>query len=164
MRIRYKIRKRGANGYMFRSERQSMSKLCHPSAPTETIFPKALTPSICYVLSLWGRIICSPSTQEISGDEPALHFLFDREPKDYAKGFLLGSGRQKCDVLLVGCGSGTGLQMLAFTFNKRSSGSASSRVYSSTFDLFTYAPEFSGKSLELPKIIGPWKKRVVFWE
>ena len=51
--------------------------------------------------------------------EPALRFLFDEKPKDYTKGFLLGSDPQSCDVLLGSWETGINPQMLAFTFNER---------------------------------------------
>ena len=49
----------------------------------------------------------------------ALRFLFDEKPKDYTKGFVLGSDRQSCDVFLGSSETGINHEMLAFTFNKR---------------------------------------------
>ena len=51
--------------------------------------------------------------------EPALQFSFEEKPKDYTKGFLLGSDSQTCDVLLGSSDTGINHQMLAFTFNIR---------------------------------------------
>ena len=51
--------------------------------------------------------------------EPALRFQFSEKPKDYTKGFLLGSDPQSCDVLLGSSDTGINQQMLAFTFNER---------------------------------------------
>ena len=56
------------------------------------------------------------SFQAIHFDEPALRFRFNKKPKDYAKGFLLGSNDKSCDVVL-----GHPMidpEMVAFSFNK----------------------------------------------
>lgn len=51
--------------------------------------------------------------------EPALQFLFSKQPKDFAKGFVLGSDGMICDALLGDPGSRVSPQALAFTFNKK---------------------------------------------
>ena len=56
--------------------------------------------------------------KKTKGDS-ALRFVFDEKPKDYTKGFLLGSDRQSCDVFLGSSDTGINPQMLEFTFNQR---------------------------------------------
>ena len=51
--------------------------------------------------------------------EPALQFLFNNWPKDFAKGYVLGSYEKSCDALLGDPGDGIPKEMLAFTFNKQ---------------------------------------------
>lgn len=50
--------------------------------------------------------------------EPALEFLFSNWPKNFAKGFVLGSCGPICDALLGDPGDCISGEMLAFTFNK----------------------------------------------
>lgn len=51
--------------------------------------------------------------------EPALEFLFNNWPKNFAKGFVLGSSSAICDVLLGDPGDYISGEMLAFTFNNQ---------------------------------------------
>lgn len=51
--------------------------------------------------------------------EPALEFLFNNWPKNFAKGFVLGSSSTICDVLLGDPGDYISGEILAFTFNKQ---------------------------------------------
>lgn len=50
--------------------------------------------------------------------EPALRFRFSEWPKNFAKGYVLGSDHQICDALLGDPGSAINKQMLALTFNE----------------------------------------------
>ena len=50
-------------------------------------------------------------------DEPAIRLRFNQKPKDYAKGFLLGSNDESCDVVL-GRHHTIDPEMVAFTYNK----------------------------------------------
>ena len=54
-----------------------------------------------------------------SETEPALQFLFNFWPKDFKKGYVLGSNDTLCDALLGDLGDGISEQTLAFTFNER---------------------------------------------
>ena len=51
--------------------------------------------------------------------EPALRFLFNNWPKDFAKGYVLGSDDKSCDALLGDPGDQISEQALAFTFNQQ---------------------------------------------
>ena len=50
--------------------------------------------------------------------ERALQFRFSEKPNDYAKGFLLGSDDETCDVL-IGRASDLDSEMVAFTYNQQ---------------------------------------------
>ncbi|KAM0804740.1 kinase-like domain-containing protein [Usnea florida] len=56
------------------------------------------------------------SVQAINFDEPSLRFRFNQKPKDYAKGFLLGSNDESCDAVLGELPT-FDPEMVAFTFN-----------------------------------------------
>lgn len=51
--------------------------------------------------------------------EPALYFRFNNWPKNFAKGYVLGTCDKQCDALLGDPGDKIGQQTLAFTFNER---------------------------------------------
>lgn len=59
-----------------------------------------------------------PSPKNIRDLAPALKFMFNEWPKDQAKGFVLGSNKEACDVLTGDPGDGIGEEMLTFTFNE----------------------------------------------
>ena len=58
-------------------------------------------------------------TEQRNDTEPALRFLFNFWPKDFAKGYVLGSSEKLCDALLGDSGDCISEQTLAFTFNER---------------------------------------------
>ena len=60
-----------------------------------------------------------PAPQKRKETDPALQFLFNFWPKDFAKGYILGSSDTLCDTLLGDLGDGISKQTLAFTFNER---------------------------------------------
>ena len=51
--------------------------------------------------------------------EPVLRFLFNNWPKNFAKGYVLGSDVKTCDVLLGDPGKDVSEQHLAFSFNRQ---------------------------------------------
>lgn len=59
-----------------------------------------------------------PRLEKKKDTEPTLQFLFNNWPKNSAKGFVLGSYEESCDVLLGDPGDCISQQMLAFSFNK----------------------------------------------
>ena len=58
------------------------------------------------------------SIEKEKATEPALQFLFNNWPKDFGKGFVLGSCDKLCDALLGDPGNYTSDKVLAFTFNQ----------------------------------------------
>lgn len=65
-----------------------------------------------------GKNVEKGSSVQKTDTEPALRFLFDQKPKDYAKGFLLGSDDKSCDVKL-GSSPDIDPEMVAFTYNEQ---------------------------------------------
>ena len=59
-----------------------------------------------------------PKPKKKKGKEPALSFLFNNWPKDFAKGYVLGTCGELCDALIGDPGDDVSQKMLAFTFNK----------------------------------------------
>ena len=74
--------------------------------------------SIPAVLNQSNNDVEEPRPKNKEDTEPALRFLFNSGPKDFAKGFVLGSCDKSCDALLGDPGDFTSEQMLAFTFNQ----------------------------------------------
>ena len=64
-------------------------------------------------------IHASGQPSKMEDTEPALQFLFNNWPKDFAKGYVLGSYDKSCDALLGDSGDGIPKEMLAFTFDKQ---------------------------------------------
>ncbi len=58
------------------------------------------------------------AVNEAEATEPVLRFRFNDGPKNFAKGFVLGSDAKQCDALVGDPGGHISEQMLAFTFNK----------------------------------------------
>ena len=95
------------------------SSLYIPASFTRSISGDQTTPKDSASKLHLGHSDGSPRPKKRVDTEPTLQFKFNHYPKNFAKGYVLGSDEKRCDALLGDPGDVISEQMLAFTFNEQ---------------------------------------------
>ena len=98
-----------------------------------------------------------PRAKKQPDTEPVLRFLFNNWPKNFAKGYVLGSDVMTCDALLGDPGDASG-QTLAFSFNRQHD--LIMNVTSDTKTLVKFENQKEAERIYFPWIFPREKKKV----